>query len=70
MNGWLGSVALVFLLAVPVVLVWRYVRKPTVAPRDSIAMKGKAEMKAPVHILGSDAGEDLVGDAAEMDEHR
>ena len=66
MQDWTGLVILA-LVAVPVILVVRYLRKPYESgsvPRDSVALKGKGETVRPLGILPGDAFDDKIRDNA------
>lgn len=66
MRGPLGALILLLIVGVPVIgLLW-FLRRPVDrVPRDAVAMKGEAELRNPVHVFPSDAGEDLVEHAAD-----
>jgi hypothetical protein len=68
-GPWEGLI-LVALIAVPIVALLLYMRRPSGgAPRDSLAMRGKTELSESVYIVPSDAGQDLVSDAADLHGH-
>ncbi len=71
MSGgpWDGLILLA-IIAIPVAAIFFWMRRPFGgAPRDSLAMKGKAEMKEAVHVIPTGAGQDLVADAADLHGH-
>jgi hypothetical protein len=66
MRDWSGLL-LLGVIAVPVLLLVLYLRKPVDpggVPRDSIATKGKGEVKRPLGVLPSEAFDDLLRDQA------
>lgn len=73
MQDWTGLVILA-LVAVPVILVVRYLRKPYESgsvPRDSVSMKAKGETRRPLGVLPGDAFDAKIRDnAADQPEQR
>jgi hypothetical protein len=73
MDGPWGGLILLGVLAIPAVVMFLYMRRPFGgAPRDAMASRAKAELGESVYIIPSDAGQDLVDDAADLpdrDEH-
>jgi|GEM_PF-2761739 len=66
MGGWTG-LAILVLVAAPVILVVRYLRKPYESrsvPRDSVSMKAKGETRRPLGVLPGEAFDDQIRDNA------
>ena len=58
-------------VAVPVVLVWLFVRKPYdrgSVPRDAMSVRAKGKLQRPGAVLTSEAFDDIRDDAADLSE--
>jgi hypothetical protein len=61
------TIVLIVVIAIPVILVLFYLRRPydrKSVPRDSLSVKGKAELRRPSLELPSQAIDELIRDEA------